>query len=73
MNIDFAKTHIASSSNTQRDDQSLGKLTSAKVSLSQLKRNFNGGLMKAPNGSLSFKKSEHIKTNESKIFEKKEQ
>ena len=68
MNIDLAKTHIATSSNTQRDDQSLGKLTSAKVSLSQLKRNFNGGLMKAPNGSLSFKKSEHIKTNESKIF-----
>ena len=34
---------------TQRDEQSLNKLSSAKVSLSQLKRNINSGYLKSQN------------------------
>jgi hypothetical protein len=34
---------------TQRDEQSLNKLSSAKISLSHLKRNINSGYLKSQN------------------------
>lgn len=50
---------------TQRDDQSLSKLSSTKVSLSQLKRNINSGYLKNQN--------KEEKKESSKIMERKDE
>ena len=68
--IQESEKNIIPSISTQRQENSLGKLNSGKVSLSKLKR--NACLVRSTNGiGSSFKKNEDMKTK-SRIFESKE-